>query len=214
MPNPLHILHRSDQNQLGLAPVHLWPEVLPRLTILVEPEYICVEAGSFPDKTDCSRFYTCNIIGDKLVGFTFNCPPSLLYNSTAELCDWPERVECSKAADDDTAATKSARSGNNPVIIDIEDKFECPGPGSYPVPTSCAFYYSCTMVGGLLQAEEVQCPPDLLFNTATGTCEPSTSFSCSLPNEEDICLGDTLTAEEKLLCNSNAWKHSDQFIRF
>ena len=84
-------------------------------------------------------------------GFSFNCPPSLLYNSTAELCDWPERVECSKAADDDTAATKSARSGDNPEIIDIDDKFECPGPGSYPVPTSCAFYYSCTMLGGLLK---------------------------------------------------------------
>ena len=67
MLNPIHILNKSDQNQLGLAPVHLWHGVLPRFTILVDPEYNCVEAGSFPDKTDCSRFYTCNIIGEKLV---------------------------------------------------------------------------------------------------------------------------------------------------
>ena len=58
MPNPLHLLHTNYQHQIG---------VLPRFTILVDPEYNCVEAGSFPDKTDCSRFYTCNIIGEKLV---------------------------------------------------------------------------------------------------------------------------------------------------
>jgi hypothetical protein len=67
MPDPLQVLHTNYQHQSGPTSGYSWQGILPRITILVEPEYNCVEAGSFPDKTDCSRFYTCNIIGEKLV---------------------------------------------------------------------------------------------------------------------------------------------------
>jgi len=225
-PSPLHILpYKIHQNQViswaSSTPGVLWERALPRLTILPidETEHKCVQAGSFPDLYDCSRFYTCNSIEGKLMGFTFSCPPSLLYNSTAELCDWPERVECFTVGsdfpthdDDDAAASRSGLFEDNIVIIDIADEYECPGEGSYPVNTSCAFYYSCALVDGALQAEEVSCPPDMLFNSATASCEAATSFSCSLSSMEDICSASTLTQEEKELCNSNAWKHTDQFL--
>merc|ERR1712106_804416 len=60
------------------------------------------------------------------------------------------------------------------------DQFECPSAGSYPVPTSCAYYYTCTEVEGQLQAAEVEGPTDLLFIVATAQCEKADSFNCNL----------------------------------
>ena len=88
MPNPLHkvyIPYMNYQNHIdprlnrgGPTPGYLWQgvlQVIPRLTIEVETEHNCTVTGSFPDERDCSRFYTCNEIGGKLVVIIYGCLP-------------------------------------------------------------------------------------------------------------------------------------------
>merc|ERR1740128_348577 len=102
------------------VPNHLVHWGVPRVIVDLATAYNCTTPGSFPDKTDCSRFFTCNDIGGKLVGFTFDCPPGLLFNSTAQLCDWPERVECLPVSISeeitDTVATRSVSIDEDPEI--------------------------------------------------------------------------------------------------
>merc|ERR1711936_36671 len=187
----------------------------PRVIVDPDTEHNCTEPGSFPHKSDCSRFYTCNSIGDMLLGFTFLCPPGLLYNSTAELCDWPHRVNCTNETNDSLSLQPAAKiaTEDNQVVLDVDDKFTCPTVGSFPVPTSCAYYYLCTQEEGQLQALELPCPPSLLFSRETLSCETVDLVSCDLSHvEEDICTAESLTSEEKILCSNNAWKHTDQFI--
>lgn len=135
-------------------------------TTTASPEFICPTTGEddyYPSPTSCTHFYRC-IEGTP---YPQTCPPSLVYNPDAKMCDWPVNVpSCSSSR-----ALKKTRSNG----------FSCPEPnGNFNDPADCNRYYVCiddTPVGNI-------CPPGLYFDAANNVCNYAALVKCDA-NKED-----------------------------
>lgn len=56
---------------------------------LLSPEE-CLDEISWPDPTNCSRYYVCAPWGPEIM----ECPDDLQYNPELQVCDWPATVGC------------------------------------------------------------------------------------------------------------------------
>merc|ERR1712179_685506 len=85
--------------------------------------------------------------------------------------------------------------------------------GSFAGPYNCDKYYSCVEIDGQLESFQFDCPPGLLFNAEVGECDYAESVDCAVQEqiEVDVCTGPELSEEQRTLCHSNAWKHTDHF---
>merc|ERR1712083_1205809 len=169
------------------------PAVEP-VVVEIETEFICTTNGSFPDPESCHKYYVCNIMPDgDLKEFVFDCPPGLSFHAENGRCDWPTSEDCKhqvsvvacSSLEGEEARTLCQERLNlevSPVVIELE-----------------SFQFDC--------------PPGLLFNAVEGGCDYAESVDCGVQEmiEVDVCTGPELSEEQRTLCQSNAWKHTDHF---
>merc|ERR1712179_788630 len=185
------------------------PAVEP-VVVEIETEFTCTTNGSFPDPESCHKYYVCNIMPDGfLKGF---------------VCDWPTSEDCKhqvsvvacSSLEGDEARTLCQERLNlevSPVVIELETDLECSDNGTFADPYNCDKYYSCVEIDGQLESFQFDCPPGLLFNAEVGECDYAESVDCAVQEqiEVDVCTGPELSEEQRTLCHSNAWKHTDHF---
>merc|ERR1712180_178832 len=59
---------------------------------MVCPQYTGLDHPTFyPNPEDCGSFYMCSAAGTPVL---MPCPSGLHWNSSLNVCDWPDRVEC------------------------------------------------------------------------------------------------------------------------
>jgi hypothetical protein len=143
--------------------------------------------GLYPNPEDCSTYYQC--AGG--VAFLEHCPPNLVFNPRAEVCDYPENVpECDGSATNSpnttttTTTTLAPPPSNETTLAPPPSNettirppgFVCPKEdGFFPNPEDCHSFYVCFNEEALL----VPCPNGLAFNPDTDTCDlPEMVPSC------------------------------------
>jgi len=160
----------------------------------------------------------------ELKEFVFECPPGLSFDAEHGMCDWPSNEECRHQVTVDACSSLEGEEARTlcqerlnlplaPVVIELETDLECSESGIFADPYNCDKYYSCTEVGGQLESFQFDCPPGLLFNAVVGECDYAESVDCSVQEQipVDVCAGPDLSEEQRTLCQSNAWKHTDHF---
>ncbi|RZC35869.1 uncharacterized protein BDFB_000346, partial [Asbolus verrucosus] len=119
-----------------------------------------LDFGTFREKSNCSNYYTC--IGGKIVA-QYTCPAGFSFNDNIGVCDYAERVDCSK--EPLIFNPKSNFLSNVPE--DFMKKIDECQPGSvFPLNPQCTV--ACLCRDGL--SEIVQCPAGLAYDAATDKC--------------------------------------------
>jgi len=202
-------------------------QMLPVEPVVVDLEtaYECTKEGSFADLDSCDSYYVCITTPEGgLKAHIINCPPGLEFNTKKNICDWPTG---SCQLQGDVASCDSLKGEarrlcqerlaeipqEEQVIIELGTEFECSKSGIFSDPNSCNKYYSCNKVKGKLEVSNFDCPSGLMFNAKTKNCDLADNVDCTVQEQIDIdvCSSPGLTEEQKALCQSNAWKHTDHF---
>ncbi|KAJ3664657.1 hypothetical protein Zmor_000208 [Zophobas morio] len=116
--------------------------------------------GTFRDKANCSHYFTC--IGGKVVA-NYNCPEGFSFNDNIGVCDYADRVDCSK---EPLIFSPRANFLSN-VPKDFMEKIDGCKPGSvFPLNPQCTAACLCHDGG----SEVVQCPLGLSYDTHSDKC--------------------------------------------
>ncbi|XP_064545462.1 chondroitin proteoglycan 2 [Drosophila montana] len=127
------------------------------------------EGTLFPIEGICNKFYKCNYncAVEKI------CPNNLLYDSEAELCDYPQNVDCP------WEHTPPSGPNAGPSGISCESNGRCLGQREgtlFPSLTSCSGYVVC-------QCEcevPMECSQGLYWDQTLYTCNYADKVDCSL----------------------------------
>ena len=119
--------------------------------------------GYYPDTAHgCRKFYVCEYSGKSNQKISsFDCPRGLLFNRLANVCDWPQNVNCKS-------------------LKDVVNK--CPnGDGYYPdIENGCRKFYVCEYYGTSNQKiTSFDCPSGLLFNSIAKVCDWPQNVNCN-----------------------------------
>jgi len=198
------------------------PQVNP-IVVELETQFKCTENGLFPDPESCHKFYSCNIMPTgQLQGFIMECNPGLEFHAENGRCDWPTSEECKHQGQVQSCADLEGESRTlcqerstpefAPVVIELETDLTCTESGIFADPNSCEKYYMCT---DSLETFGYDCPLGLLFNADPEVmdCDWADSVDCAIQEKIpiNVCSGPDLSEEQRSLCQSNAWKHTDHF---
>ncbi|KAJ8918934.1 hypothetical protein NQ315_016836 [Exocentrus adspersus] len=125
-----------------------------------------LENGTFRDRNNCSRYFTC--IANKVVA-KYECPEGLAYNDYIGVCDYDNRVDCSSEP-----LLFPAKRHNAPLLKRGD---ECPADfATYRDAKNCAAYYTC--VSRKIVAT-YECPVGFNFNDEIGLCDYAEKVDCS-----------------------------------
>ncbi|KAF0297291.1 Peritrophin-1 [Amphibalanus amphitrite] len=151
----------------------------------------------FRDEANCAVFYQCS----NGVAYKFDCPAGTLFDTTLNVCNWPDAVICdegsgsSEESSEEGSGSSSEESseegsgsseesgegsGDEPVDpVDPDDTNKCKNVPSdvykqFPHPTDCTKYITCSHQR---EVEQV-CPPNLYYNPTLKVCDVPERAGC------------------------------------
>ncbi|EDS30447.1 conserved hypothetical protein [Culex quinquefasciatus] len=135
--------------------------------------------AKFVNPEDCSQFYHCSPSGPML----FQCPGNLLFDSRANVCNWPQKVEdCSGITPGPTPNTSPGEGIGECALNCIPDG-RCPKDCHLdfiflPHPGSCSSYLACE--NGCACSR--QCENGLYWSNRLQRCVPRFESECEDPD--------------------------------
>ncbi|KAH8270322.1 hypothetical protein KR018_007862, partial [Drosophila ironensis] len=127
------------------------------------------EGTLFPVEGKCNMFYKCNYN----CAVEQYCPNNLIYDSTTEICDYPQNVKC------EWEYTPPSGPSAGPSGTACESNGRCLNQNEgvlFPSTTSCSGYVVC-------QCEcevEMECPEGLQWDTNLKTCNYASVVKCTI----------------------------------
>lgn len=113
-----------------------------------------------PNPSDCSKFYTCN--GE--VGFVFDCPVGLNFNTKTKTCDDPKNVECDQT-DEPEESHMDCPPDDDPTNLIF-----------YPSEIRCDWYYLCSSG----KPFKLSCAPGYHWNQQLFQCDIPENANCQV----------------------------------
>ncbi|XP_049821643.1 probable chitinase 10 isoform X2 [Aethina tumida] len=126
------------------------------------------EFGTFRQRHNCTTYFTC--IASKVVA-KYQCPEGFLFNDNIGVCDYAERVDCSKEP-------ILTRKTHLPLLMkDLNSNVDClEDYGTFRDKNNCSLYYTC-FAGKVVASYE--CPVGFNFNDNIGVCDYSYRVDCT-----------------------------------
>ncbi|KAG5874285.1 hypothetical protein JTB14_005717 [Gonioctena quinquepunctata] len=143
----------------------------------------CSSTLPYADPTDCAKYYVCTPSGQQ----SMDCAPGTYFDSTINVCNWPDLVACNTSASDADSITSGGNSTSNstsPVTIpggkekesNVEEQSRgCSSTLPYEDPTDCAKYYVCTPSG----PQSMDCAPGTYFDSTIHVCNWPDLVACN-----------------------------------
>ncbi|KAG5884494.1 hypothetical protein JTB14_001289 [Gonioctena quinquepunctata] len=138
-----------------------------------------LEYGTFRNRTDCGAYYTC--IGNKIAA-TYNCHEGFKYNDNIGVCDYENRVDCSKEpqifqrrSSDLAPELQQEKNEHSEYDVNSECAIEF---GTFRDRRSCGTYFTC--VARKIVSKH-DCPSGFYFNDDIGVCDYSSRVDCGRP---------------------------------
>merc|ERR1712243_51806 len=86
------------------------------------PQYTELDHSTFyPNPEDCGSFYMCSAAGTPVL---MPCPSGLHWNSSLNVCDWPDRVECEDDSGESSSSEECEEGATN-CKLDSSSSEEC-----------------------------------------------------------------------------------------
>ncbi|KAJ8981606.1 hypothetical protein NQ317_011885, partial [Molorchus minor] len=135
-----------------------------------------LETGTFRDTNKCNAFYTC-LFGKIVARYT--CPEGLNFNDNIGVCDYANRVDCSK-----NKIHKVKGTGNDNSISSVNgsnNEKDCPVEfGTFRDIHNCSSYYTCAY---RKIVAKYSCPTGFSFNDELGVCDYAERVDCTKPSK-------------------------------
>ncbi|XP_074030527.1 peritrophin-44 isoform X2 [Leptinotarsa decemlineata] len=136
------------------------------------PSECPLEYGTFRDKTNCSSYFTC--AGNKVVS-RYGCHEGFKFNDNIGVCDYENRVDCSKEPLIFQRQTNNLGSDVKDDRIDSDCAVEF---GTFRDKNNCSTYYTCVAYKIISKHD---CPPGFYFNDDIGVCDYFNRVNCEQP---------------------------------
>jgi len=142
------------------------------------PESEDGQAVYLPHPTDCRKFYGCQ----NHIPVLMECPPSLYFDPTINVCNYPELVDCKQP----TSTTKKSPTSTTTAL---------PATTTTKLPTNTTALPVSTTSTDDMHLEEIANNTTHSVNQTTATAEPSSNTTTWEPTYNTTTM-DTTTTEE------------------